>query len=241
MISARPPLLRCSKMKKRLSMEESGGGDGSVLLLFAIVLATLCAVSAVIFSCADGFSKGKSSAAGNTQIHSGGDGFSAECEEEDETGVGLLELASLGTPPPWNFGVDFCSSLGCLRFILPYQHRLKPSSFGALVVEGKQTKICKDVILVYVCLSIFFLWGRERSQPDECRRIRLSPCMPQMTLIRVPRDLIWLQNEQMQAKSWSLVQTTVTSEYIPHLFSSISTRILEGIGCWEKIQAQLQG
>lgn len=61
-------------------METGGGGDGgSVLLLFAIVLATLCAVSAVIFSCADGFSKGKASAAGNTHIHSGGDGFSAEC------------------------------------------------------------------------------------------------------------------------------------------------------------------
>lgn len=50
-----------------------GGGDGGLGLLLAVVLATLCVVSFVIFSCADGLPKDKDPGVGmvNTQTYTG--------------------------------------------------------------------------------------------------------------------------------------------------------------------------
>ena len=50
-----------------------GGAGGAFLLIFLGLLATLCVLSAVIFSCADGVSKDKSSQSpADTELYGGG-------------------------------------------------------------------------------------------------------------------------------------------------------------------------
>ncbi|KAJ6387273.1 hypothetical protein OIU78_017063 [Salix suchowensis] len=63
-------------LKEVITVDGGGGVDGSCLVLLWAVLLTLCLLSAIIFSCADGLSKGKTSEADSTLY---GGGCAAAC------------------------------------------------------------------------------------------------------------------------------------------------------------------
>ncbi|KAJ6888340.1 hypothetical protein NC652_029404 [Populus alba x Populus x berolinensis] len=68
-------------LKEVLAVDGSGGGvDGSCLVLLWAVLLTLCLLSAIVFSCAEGVSKDKTSEADSTLYGGGcGAGCGAAC------------------------------------------------------------------------------------------------------------------------------------------------------------------